>query len=69
MRTLLGGTDCRPTGMNIFFRKINSIAAEAAESGSPSQRYDFVSVDQTGFEKHAPKNFAARAASFTEYKN
>jgi len=27
MRTLLGGTDCRPTGMNIFFRKINSIAA------------------------------------------
>ena len=27
MRTLPGGTDCRPTGMNIFFRKINSIAA------------------------------------------
>ena len=27
MRTLLGGTRCRPTGMNIFFRKINSNAA------------------------------------------
>src|ERR1017187_859408 len=27
MRTLLGGTDCRPTGMNIFFQKINSFAA------------------------------------------
>jgi hypothetical protein len=26
-------------------------------------------VDQTGFEKHAPKNFAALAASFTEFKH
>ena len=37
----------------------------AEESG---QRYDFVFVDQSGFEKHAPKNFAALVASFTEYK-
>ncbi len=41
-------------------------AATAAEENG--QRYDFVFVDQTGFEKHAPKNFAALAASFTEYK-
>ena len=27
MRTLPGGTDCYQTGMNIFSRKINSIAA------------------------------------------
>ena len=31
-------------------------------------RYDFVFVDQKGFEKHAPESFAALAASFTEYK-
>jgi type III restriction enzyme len=42
--------------------------AAAAEGGSPGQRYDFIFVDQTGFEKHAPKNFAALAASFTEYR-
>jgi type III restriction enzyme len=41
--------------------------ATAAEENGP--RYDFVFVDQTGFEKHAPKNFAALAASFTEYKS
>ena len=46
----------------------DATAAEAAEGGSPGQRYDFVFVDQIGFEKHAPKNFAALAASFTEYK-
>jgi len=47
----------------------DATAAEAAEGGSPSQRYDFIFVDQTGFEKHAPKNFAALAASFTEFKH
>lgn len=40
-------------------------ATAAEENG---QRYDFVYVDQTGFEKHAPKDFAALAASFREYK-
>jgi hypothetical protein len=38
------------------------------EGGSPGQRYDFIFIDQMGFEKHAPKNFAALAASFTEYR-
>lgn len=38
----------------------------AAEEHGP--RYDFVFVDQTGLEKHQPNNFAALAASFTEYK-
>ncbi len=33
-----------------------------------SQRYDFLFIDQNGFEKHASKTFAALAASFTEYK-
>ena len=42
-----------------------SDATAAEESG---QRYDFVFVDQDGFEKHQPKTFAALAASFTEYK-
>ena len=46
----------------------DATAAEAAEGGSPGQRYAFVFVDQNGFERHAPKTFAALAASFTEYK-
>ncbi|MEI6277796.1 MAG: DEAD/DEAH box helicase family protein [Verrucomicrobiae bacterium] len=45
----------------------DATAAEAADGGS--QEYDFVFVDQTGFEKHAPKNFAALASSFTDYKS
>ncbi|HUZ06348.1 MAG TPA: type III restriction endonuclease subunit R, partial [Candidatus Paceibacterota bacterium] len=45
----------------------DATAAEVAEGGSPGQRYNFIFVDQHGFEKHAPKNFAALAASFTEY--
>ena len=41
-------------------------AATAAEEHSP--RYDFVVVDQTGFEKRQPNNFAALAASFSNDK-
>jgi type III restriction enzyme len=40
-------------------------ATAAEENG---QRYDFVFVDQNGFEEHAPKTFEDLAASFTEYK-
>lgn len=41
-------------------------AAEAADGGS--QTYDFVFVDQTGFETHQPKTFGSLATSFREYK-
>jgi type III restriction enzyme len=41
--------------------------ATAAEENGP--QYDFVFVDQISFNKHAPKTFAALAASFTDYKN
>lgn len=41
--------------------------ATAAEANGP--RYDYVFVDQTGFEQHTPVTFAALAASFTEYKS
>jgi type III restriction enzyme len=41
---------------------------DATVAGESGQRYDFVYVDQTGFEKHAPKDFAALVASFREYK-
>lgn len=40
-------------------------ATNAAENGI---RYDFVYVDQDGFEKHPPTTFAGLAAVFTEYK-
>lgn len=46
----------------------DATAAEAGEGGIPGRRYDFVFVDQIGFEKHQPKTFAALAASFTDYK-
>jgi hypothetical protein len=32
------------------------------------QGSDLIFANQTGFEKHPPKNFAALAAGFTEYK-
>ena len=41
-------------------------ATAAEETG---QEYGFVFVDQNGFEKHAPKTFAALAKSFTDYKS
>ena len=47
--------------------KLYCVDATAAEGNG--QRYDFVFVDQAGFEKHTPGTFAALAASFTEYKS
>jgi type III restriction enzyme len=41
-------------------------AAEEAEGNE--QRYDFAFVDQSSFEQHQPKTFAALTSSFTEYK-
>ncbi len=38
------------------------------EEGGNGTRYDFLYVDQDGFEKHQPKTLADLAASFTEYK-
>lgn len=46
--------------------KLWCVDATAAEESQ--QRYDFVFVDQAGFEKHTPHTFAALVASFTEYK-
>jgi len=40
-------------------------ATAAEEDG---QKYDFVFVDQQGFEQHRPRTLAALAASFNEYK-
>lgn len=47
----------------------DATAAESAEGGPTDRRYDFVYVDQPGFEEHRPTTFAALAASFTEYKS
>jgi type III restriction enzyme len=48
----------------------DATAAEADLSAGQAggRRYDFVLVDQAGFEKHTPNTFAALAVSFTEYK-
>ncbi|NJM54868.1 MAG: DEAD/DEAH box helicase family protein [Verrucomicrobiae bacterium] len=46
----------------------DATAAEGADGGIAGRQYDFVFVDQNGFEKHQPKTFAALADSFTDYK-
>jgi type III restriction enzyme len=43
--------------------------ADATAAESNGRRYDFVFVDQLGFEKHTPGTFASLASSFTEYKH
>jgi type III restriction enzyme len=45
----------------------DATAAEKDDGGT--QLYDFVFVDQTGFETHQPKTFEALATSFTEFKS
>ena len=48
--------------------RLKQWCADATAAEEDGRRYDFVFVDQTGFEKHQPNNFAALAVSFTEYK-
>jgi type III restriction enzyme len=44
-------------------------ANAAEEADENKQRYDFAFVDQSSFEQHQPKTFAALTSSFTEYKD
>jgi len=48
--------------------RLKQWCADATAAEEKGQRYDFVFVDQTGFEKHASKTFAALASSFTDYQ-
>lgn len=48
--------------------RLKQWCADAADAEDNGQHYDFVFVDQNGFEAHAPKTFAALTASFTEYR-
>ena len=48
--------------------RLKQWCAEATAAEENGQSYDFVFVDQTGFEAHLPKALAALVASFTEYK-
>ena len=49
--------------------RLEQWCADATAAEDNGSRYEFVFVDQTGFEKHPPGTFAALAASFTEYKS
>ncbi len=42
--------------------------ADATAAEDDGRRYDFVFVDQAGYEKHTPGTFTALVASFIEYK-
>ena len=48
--------------------RLKQWCADATAAEENGQHYDFVFVDQTGFERHAPKTFAALADSFTDYR-
>ncbi len=49
--------------------RLKQWCADATSAEDNGRRYDFIFVDQTGFEKHTPDTFAALVASFTEYKH
>lgn len=48
--------------------RLKQWCADATSAEETGQRYDFVFVDQIGFQKHRPKSFASLAAAFTDYK-
>lgn len=49
--------------------RLGQWCADATVAEENGQRYEYVFVDQTGFEKHSPTTFAALAISFTDYKS
>ncbi|MCE7978160.1 MAG: type III restriction endonuclease subunit R [Nitrospira sp. NTP1] len=49
--------------------RLRQWCADATAAEENGQRYQYVFVDQTGFEKHSPTTFAALAISFTDYKS
>jgi len=50
-------------------KRLKQWCEDATAAEEDRQRYDFVFVDQAGFEKHLPKDFRALAASFRDYKS
>lgn len=48
--------------------RLKQWCADATAAEENGQRYDFVFVDQVGFERHKPKTFASLAASFNDYR-
>ena len=48
--------------------RLKQWCADATSAEENGQRYDFVFVDQAGFDKHEPTTFASLVASFTDYK-
>ena len=49
--------------------RLRQWCVDATAVEEDGQVYDYVFVDQIGFERHEPKTFAALVASFTEYKS
>ncbi|MEO6307964.1 MAG: DEAD/DEAH box helicase family protein [Nitrospiraceae bacterium] len=49
--------------------RLKQWCADATAAEDNGRRYEYVFVDQTGFEKHTPGTFGALVASFTEYKD
>ncbi len=49
--------------------RLKQWCSDATAAEANGQTYDYIFVDQIGFEKHAPKTFSALASSFADYKN
>jgi type III restriction enzyme len=49
--------------------RLKQWCADATAAEENGQHYDFVFVDQTGFQRNSPKTFSALAATFTDYKS
>ncbi|MBX3121057.1 MAG: DEAD/DEAH box helicase family protein [Nitrospira sp.] len=49
--------------------RLKQWCADATAAEENGQRYQYVFVDQAGFEKHSPTTFAALTTSFTDYKS
>ncbi len=48
--------------------RLRQWCADATAAEENGQRYDFVFVDENGFQTHPPKTFASLAVAFTDYK-
>ena len=48
--------------------RLSQWCADATAAEENDTRYDFLYVDQVGFEKHQPATLADLVTSFTEYK-
>ena len=48
--------------------RLQQWCADATDAEENGTRYDFVFVDEIGFERHKPASFVSLATAFTDYR-